>query len=91
VISPRALIGDLVSVIVPEFIGEHATGVILRGGRGRWQRVGMGTRERAERAVRFLRRNRVAAWIRPAGPATYEVIVRTEHAEIARGLLNARG
>ena len=80
---------DLVSVGVPEFLGEHLTGLIVRGGRSRWQRIASGSRRRAEDEVRFLRRNHLKAWIRPASARTYEVIVRTRDAEVARALLNA--
>ena len=82
---------DLVAIGVPEFLGESITNLFVRGGRGRWQRVAMGDRKRAEREVRFLRRNQVSAWIRPASRREYEVIVRTSQAEIARALLNAPG
>jgi hypothetical protein len=51
----------------------------------------MGDRKRAEREVRFLRRNHVSAWIKPARKHTYEVVVRTTQADIARALLNAPG
>jgi hypothetical protein len=84
-------IGDVLFVFVPEFLGRSATHLIVRGGRGRWQRVAMGDRRRSEAAVRFLRRNHVSAWIRPASRSAYEVVVRTAHADIARGLLNAPG
>ena len=84
-------IGNLASLVVPEFLGERATHLIVRGGRGRWQPVAKGDRRRAEEAVRFLRRNHVSAWVRPASRHVYEVIVRTVHADIARGLLNAPG
>jgi hypothetical protein len=82
-------IGELLTVFLPEFLGERTTGLVLRGGRGRWERVAMGDRKRSEDAVRFLRRNQVSAWIRPASRKSYEVVVRTDQAEIARGLLNA--
>jgi hypothetical protein len=82
---------DLVAIGIPEFAGEFLTDLLLRGGRGRWQRVAMGDRKRAEREVRFLRRNHVSAWIRPAGKSAYEVVARTTQAEIARALLNAPG
>jgi len=87
--SPAEAFGDLLTIFLPEFFGERATGLVVRGGRGRWQRVAEGGRRRSEDAVRFLRRNHVEAWVRPSGPRTYEVVVRTAHAEIARGLLNA--
>ena len=79
------------SVFVPEFLGDTLTDLLVRGGRGRWQRVAMGDRKRAEREVRFLRRNHVSAWIRPAGKSAYEVVVRSTQADIARALLNAPG
>jgi hypothetical protein len=82
---------DVVAIGIPEIAGEFVTNLVFRGGRGRWQRVGMGDRKRAEREVRFLRRNHVSAWIRPASKSTYEVIVRTSQADIARALLNAPG
>jgi len=82
---------DVVAIGVPEFLGESITDLLVRGGRGRWQRVAMGDRKRAEREVRFLRRNQVSAWIRPASRREYEVIVRTTQADIARALLNAPG
>jgi hypothetical protein len=84
-------IGDVVSVFVPQFLGDTLTDLLVRRGRGRWQRVAMGDRKRAEREVRFLRRNHVAAWIRPAGKSAYEVVVRSTQADIARALLNAPG
>ena len=82
---------DVVAIGIPEFLGESITDLVVRGGRGRWQRVAMGDRKRAEREVRFLRRNHVSAWIRPAGKSAYEVVARTTQAEIARALLNAPG
>ena len=82
---------DVVAIGVPEFLGESITNLLVRGGRGRWQRVAMGDRKRAEREVRFLRRNQVSAWIRPASRREYEVVVRTSQADIARALLNAPG
>ena len=82
---------DVVAIGIPEFAGEFLTDLLLRGGRSRWQRVAMGDRKRAEREVRFLRRNHVSAWIRPASKSAYEVIVRTTQADIARALLNAPG
>jgi hypothetical protein len=87
--SPLEALGDMVTIFLPEFIGGSVTDAVLRVGRGRWQRVAAGNRKRAEEAVRFLRRNHVSAWVRPAGRSTYEVIVHRDHAEIARGLLNA--
>ena len=84
-------IRDVVFVFVPEFLGDTLTDLLVRGGRGRWQRVAMGDRKRAEREVRFLRRNHVSAWIRPAGKSAYEVVVRSTQADIARALLNAPG
>jgi hypothetical protein len=83
------LLSDLVSIGVPEFVGEHLTELVLRGGRSRWQPIASGNRRRAEDEVRFLRRNHVKAWIRPAGAKAYEVIVRARDAEVARALLNA--
>jgi predicted NAD/FAD-binding protein len=82
---------DGVAIAVPEIVGEFVTGLFLRGGRGRWEPIAMGDRKRAEREVRFLRRNRVSAWIRPAQGSAYEVVVRTTQADIARALLNAPG
>jgi hypothetical protein len=82
---------DVVAIGIPEFLGESITNLIVRGGRGRWQRVAMGDRRRAEREVRFLRRNHVSAWIRPASRTEYEVVVRASQSEIARALLNAPG
>lgn len=82
---------DVVAIGIPEFLGESITNLLVRGGRGRWQPVAMGDRKRAEREVRFLRRNQVAAWIRPASRREYEVVVRTSQADIARALLNAPG
>jgi hypothetical protein len=82
---------DVVAIDIPEFLGESITSLLVRGGRGRWQRVAMGNRKRAEREVRFLRRNQVSAWIRPASRKEYEVVVRTSQADIARALLNAPG
>jgi hypothetical protein len=89
--KPGEAIGDLFFVFVPEILGEAVTDVILRGGRGRWERIAMGDRKRAEREIRFLRRNHVSAWIRPAQGSAYEVVVRTKQADIARALLNAPG
>jgi hypothetical protein len=80
---------DLLSIVMPEFAGEHVTSVIFRSGRSRWQRIASGNRKRAEDEVHFLRRNHIKAWIRPASARTYEVIVRTRDAEVARALLNA--
>jgi hypothetical protein len=82
---------DGVAIGVPQFAGEFLTNLVLRGGRGRWERIAMGDRKRAEREVRFLRRNHVTAWIRPAQGSAYEVVVRTTQADIARALLNAPG
>ena len=82
---------DGVAIVVPEFAGEFLTNLVLRGGSSRWERIAMGDRKRAEREVRFLRRNHVSAWIRPAPGSAYEVIVRTTRADIARALLNAPG
>jgi hypothetical protein len=82
---------DVVAIGIPEFFGEFITSLFVRGARGRWQRLAMGGRDRAEREVRFLRRNHVSAWIRPAGKREYEIIVRTRQAGIARALLNAPG
>lgn len=82
---------DVVAIGIPEFLGESITNLLVRGGRGRWQRVAMGDRKRAEREVRFLRRNQVSAWVRPASRREYEVIVRRSQADIARALLNAPG
>ena len=82
---------DVVAIGIPELVGEFVTDLLFRAGRGRWQRAAMGDRKRAEREVRFLRRNHVSAWIRPAGKSAYEVIVRTRQADIARALLNAPG
>ena len=82
---------DGVAIAIPEFAGEFLTNVVLRGGRGRWERIAMGDRKRAEREVRFLRRNHISAWIRPASGSAYEIVVRTAQADIARALLNAPG
>ena len=82
---------DGAAIAVPEIVGESVTGLFLRGGRGRWERIAMGDRTRAEREVRFLRRNHVAAWIKPAQGSAYEVVVRTTQSDIARALLNAPG
>jgi hypothetical protein len=82
---------DGVAIGAPQFAGEFVTNLVLRGGRGRWERIAMGDRRRAERAVRFLRRNHITAWIRPARGSAYEVVVRTTQADIARALLNAPG
>jgi hypothetical protein len=82
---------EVVAIGVPELLGETLTDLLVRGGRGRWQRVAMGERKRAEREVRFLRRNGVKAWIRPASGGTYEIVVRAKQADIARALLHAPG
>jgi hypothetical protein len=82
---------DGVAIAIPEFAGEFLTNVVLRGGRGRWERIAMGDRKRAGREVRFLRRNHISAWIRPASGSAYEIVVRTAQADIARALLNAPG
>ena len=82
---------DGVAIVVPEFAGEFLTNLVLRSGSRRWERIAMGDRKRAEREVRFLRRNHVAAWIRPAHRSAYEVVVRRSQADIARALLNAPG
>lgn len=82
---------DGVAIGVPEFAGEFLTNLVLRRGRSRWERIAMGDRKRAEREVRFLRRNHISAWIRPARGSAYEVVVRTSQANIARALLNAPG
>ena len=82
---------DGVAIMVPEFAGEFLTNLVLRGGSRRWERIAMGDRKRAEREVRFLRRNHVSAWIRPAQGSAYEIVVRTTQADIARALLNAPG
>jgi hypothetical protein len=82
---------DGAAITVPELVGEFVTGLLFRGGRGRWERIAMGDRKRAEREVRFLRRNHVSAWIRPAKGSAYEIVVRTKQADIARALLNAPG
>jgi hypothetical protein len=82
---------DVIAIGIPEFFGESITNLVVRGGRGRWQRIAMGGRTRAEREVRFLRRNHISAWIRPDSRREYEVIVRTSQADIARALLNAPG
>ena len=78
-------------IIANSKAGEFLADLFFRGGRSRWQRVAMGDRKRAEREVRFLRRNHVSAWIKPARKHTYEVVVRTTQADIARALLNAPG
>ena len=82
---------DVVAIGIPELLGESITRLVVRGGRGRWQRVAMGDRKRAEREVRFLRRNHISAWIRPASGRAYEVIVRTSQADVARAFLEAPG
>jgi len=82
---------DGAAIAIPEILGEFVTGVFFRAGRGRWERIAMGDRKRTEREVRFLRRNHVSAWIRPASGSAYEVVVRTAQSDIARALLNAPG
>jgi hypothetical protein len=82
---------DGAAIAIPEILGEFGMGLVFRGGRGRWERIAMGDRQRAEREVRFLRRNHVAAWIKPAQGSAYEVVVRTTQSNIARALLNAPG
>ena len=82
---------DGAAIAFPEILGEAVTGLVFRGGRGRWERIAMGDRQRTEREVRFLRRNHVAAWIKPAKGSAYEVVVRTTQSDIARALLNAPG
>jgi predicted NAD/FAD-binding protein len=82
---------DGVAIGVPQFAGEFLTNRVLRAGRGRWERIAMGDRRRAEREVRFLRRNHISAWIKPAHGSAYDVVVRTTQADIARALLNAPG
>jgi len=82
---------DVAAIGIPQIAGEFVTDLVLRGGRGRWHPVAMGDRKRAEREVRFLRRNHISAWIRPAPGSAYEVIVRTTQANIARALLSAPG
>jgi hypothetical protein len=84
-------LSDVTAIGVPEIAGEFLTNLVFRGGRGRWERVAMGDRKRAEREVRFLRRNHISAWIRPARGSAYEIVVRTTQANIARALLNAPG
>jgi hypothetical protein len=89
-----SVLGSLIdgaAIAVPEIMGEFVTGLFLRGGRGRWERIALGDRKRAEREVRFLRRNHVSAWVRPAPSSAYEIVVRTAQADIARALLNAPG
>ena len=80
---------ELVTIWIPEFVGERVSGAVLRGTNGRWQRVASGDRRRAEQAVRFLRRQHVTAWIHPTGGKGFEVVVRTADAEVARRLLHA--
>ncbi|HEX5937886.1 MAG TPA: hypothetical protein VFZ75_09410 [Actinomycetota bacterium] len=80
---------ELVAIAVPELVGETITGVLLRWTGGRWQRVALGDRRRAEAAVRFLWRQHMHAWVRPTRRSGYEVIVRTADAEVGRRLLNA--
>jgi hypothetical protein len=80
---------ELVTIWIPEFLGERVTGTLLRRTDGRWQRVASGDRRRAEETVRFLRRQRVTGWVRPAGRNGFEVVVRTADAEVARRLLHA--
>jgi len=82
---------DGAAIAIPEILGEFGMGLVFRGGRGRWESIAMGDRQRAEREVRFLRRNHVAAWIKPAQGSAYEVVVRTTQSDIARALLNAPG
>ncbi len=82
---------DVVAIGIPEFAGEFLTDLFFRGGRSRWERIAMGDRKRAEREVRFLRRNHISAWVRPASRREYEVIGRRSQADIARALLNAPG
>ena len=85
---PETLV-EVVTIWLPEFLGDRISGLPLRRQDGRWQRVASGDRRRAEDAVRFLRRQRVTAWVHPAGRNGYEVVVRTPEAEVARRLLNA--
>jgi hypothetical protein len=80
---------ELVTIWIPELLGERVTSSLLRRTGGRWQRVASGDRRRAEEAVRFLRRQHVNAWVHPTGHAGFEVVVRTADAEVARRLLHA--
>jgi hypothetical protein len=80
---------ELVTIWIPEFLGERLSGALLRETNGRWQRVASGDRRRAEQAVRFLRRQHVTAWVHPTGGNGFEVVVRTADAEVARRLLHA--
>ena len=81
---------EVVTIWLPEFLGDRISGIPLRRSGGRWERVASGDRRRAEEAVRFLRRQRVTAWVHPAGRwGGHEVVVRTPDAEVARRLLNA--
>jgi hypothetical protein len=85
---PQTLL-ELVAIAVPELAGEALSGVFLRLTGGRWQRVALGDRRRAESAVRFLWRQHMNAWVRPTRRSGCEVIVRVSDAEVARRLLNA--
>jgi hypothetical protein len=85
---PEAVI-EVVTIWLPEFLGERISGIPLRRSDGRWERVASGDRRRAEDAVRFLRRQHLTAWVHPAGRNGHEVVVRTPDAEVARRLLNA--
>jgi hypothetical protein len=89
--SVLAALLDAVAIGVPEVAGEFLTDLFIRGGRSRWERIAIGDRKRAEREVRFLRRNHISAWIRPARGSAYEIVVRTTQANIARALLIAPG
>lgn len=80
---------EFVAIAVPELAGEAISSVLLRWTGGRWQRVALGDRRRAELAVRFLWRQHMPAWVRRTRRSGYEVIVRTADAEVARRLLNA--
>jgi hypothetical protein len=80
---------ELLTIGLPEIAGEFVSGLLLRFRRGHWQAIAMGQRTKAEDAVRRLRRNHIAAWIHPARGHGYEVIVRTQQADVARAFLNA--
>ena len=80
---------EVLTIWLPEFLGDRISGIPLRRADARWERVASGDRRRAEDAVRFLRRQHVNAWVHPAGRNGHEVVVRTPDAEVARRLLNA--
>jgi hypothetical protein len=80
---------DLLTIGLPEIVGEFVSGLLLTFGRGRWQAIASGPRAQAEDTVRRLRRHRVSAWVHPAKGHAYEVVVKTRQAEAARALLDA--